>query len=242
MEGKKAFLTQIFNLNIKAPERYVVYLWYCSQEDPLLQITPNQIGTEFEQMGFGKQNISRIKEYLFKDKRTVKGQNNGFIIRPTARDSLEQNYGQFLHTRPVPKYSGVIQPELFKNSRGYIIKVVEQINASYQYNLFDCCAVMCRRLLETLIIECYEKHSRSDEIKDKDNNFFMFSGLLSAVESDKSLSLGRSSMQALRDFKKLGDLSAHNRRFNARRSDIDQVRDSLRITSEELLHIAGQAI
>ena len=70
----------------------------------------------------------------------------------------------------------------------------------------------------------------------------MFSGLLSVVEVDKSLGLGRSSVQALRDFKKLGDLSAHNKCFTARNPDIDQVKDGLRIASEELLHIADKEL
>lgn len=241
MEERKAFLTQIFKLNIKAPERYIAYLWYCSQESSFSGMTPTQIGSQIEQLGFGKQNITRIKDYLSKDKRTVKGQNNNFLIHPTAKDALEQKYGGFLNSRPIPKYSGVIHPELFKNSRGYIIKVVDQVNASYQYDLFDCCAVMCRRLLETLIIECYENQGRSESIQDKDGIFFMFSGLLSMVENDTVLGLSRNSVQALREFKKLGDLSAHNRRFNARKPDIDQVKGGLRIASDELLHIAGQA-
>lgn len=241
MEEKKAFLTQVFKIHIKAPERYVAYLWYCSQENAFNGMTPTQLGSEIEQMGFGKQNITRIKDYLSKDKRTVKGQKNSFLIHPTAKDALEQKYGEFLNSRPIPKFNGVIQPELFANSRGYIIKVIDQINASYQYNLFDCCAIMCRRLLETLIIECYEKQKRPEDIKDKDDNFFMFSGLLSVVENDKVLGLSRNSVQALKDFKRLGDLSAHNRRFNARKPDIDNIKDGLRIISEELLHIGGQS-
>ena len=46
-------------------------------------------------------------------------------------------------------------------------------------------------------------------------------------------------MKGLRDFKNLGDLSAHNRRFNARKEDIDRVRDGLRVIVEELVHLAN---
>jgi hypothetical protein len=42
-------------------------------------------------------------------------------------------------------------------------------------------------------------------------------------------------MKGLRDLKQIGDLSAHNRRFNARQNDIDRVRDGLRVAAEELL-------
>jgi hypothetical protein len=98
---------------------------------------------------------------------------------------------------------------------------------------------MCRRLLETLIIETYESLGRSLEIKGSDGQFMMLNGLITFLEREKSFNLGRSAMKGLKDFKQLGDLSAHNRRFNALRNDIDRVRDGLRIASEELLHLSG---
>ena len=67
----------------------------------------------------------------------------------------------------------------------------------------------------------------------------MFAGLLAKLEKDRTLNIGRSSMQGLRDFKTLGDLSAHNRRFNARMDDINRVRGALRVATEELLNLAG---
>jgi len=66
----------------------------------------------------------------------------------------------------------------------------------------------------------------------------MFAGLLAHLEADVTFNLGRNALRGLKDFKKLGDLSAHNRRFNADRDDIDRVRDDLRVAAEELLHLA----
>jgi len=66
----------------------------------------------------------------------------------------------------------------------------------------------------------------------------MLSGMLAKVESGGAISLSRNGIQGLKDFKRLGDLSAHNRRFNARKDDIDRVRDGLRVASEELLKVA----
>ena len=98
---------------------------------------------------------------------------------------------------------------------------------------------MCRRLLETLIIETYERSGRATDIKGSDDQFMMLNGLITFIEADSSIHLGRNAAKGLKDFKQLGDLSAHNRRFNARRNDIDRVRDGLRVASEELLHLAG---
>jgi hypothetical protein len=97
---------------------------------------------------------------------------------------------------------------------------------------------MCRRLLETLIIEAYEADGRANHLKGNDGYFMMFSSLLTVLEGDAKFHFGRSALQGLKDFKKLGDLSAHNRRFNATRHDLDRIRDGLRVAVEELVHLA----
>jgi hypothetical protein len=118
-------------------------------------------------------------------------------------------------------------------------KVALQLNASYDAQLYDCSAVMCRRILETLLIEVYEHAGRASEIKAPDGNFLMLNGLATYFEKDQKFHPSRNGLQGLRDFKKLGDLSAHNRRFNARKDDIDRIRDGLRVAVEELAHLAG---
>jgi hypothetical protein len=80
--------------------------------------------------------------------------------------------GVELDARPTVKPSDSILPrELFANTRAYIERVVSQINGSYDHGFYDCCAVMCRRLVETLIIEVYESRARARDIKATDDNF-----------------------------------------------------------------------
>jgi integrase len=140
-----------------------------------------------------------------------------------------------------PKNTGSVIPLSLATTRGYLDRVVLQLNASYDAQLYDCCAVMCRRLLETLIIEVYEHCGRAAEVKGADGNFLMLNGLVSFFEKDTTFNVGRSGMKGLRDFKTLGDLSAHSRRFNAQKEDIDRVRDGLRVVVEELIHLAKLA-
>jgi hypothetical protein len=37
--------------------------------------------------------------------------------------------------------------------------------------------------------------------------------------------------------KKIGDLSAHNRRYTAKKQDIEKIKDDIRIVIEELTHL-----
>ena len=189
--------------------------------------------------GYAKQNVTRLHADLSRDGRTTKADGNAFRIRIDARDALDNEFAEFILTKTVIATDSVIPAELFKGTRGYIENVVYQINASFDCSLFDCTAVMCRRLLETLIIEAYEAAGREDALKMNSDNYMMFSGLLKVIENDSALSLSRNGLAGLKAFKKLGDLSAHNRRFTAREDDINRIRDGIRIVSEELLHIAG---
>lgn len=74
--------------------------------------------------------------------------------------------------------------ELLKNTQFYLEKIAFQMCACYEAGLYDASLVMMRKLLETLIIECFERYGNDDEIKDNKGNFLY-----------------------------LSDLSAHNRRF-----------------------------
>ncbi len=133
----------------------------------------------------------------------------------------------------------VLPNSLFRGTRGYIEKVVHQINRSYSSTCFDACAVMIRRLIETLIIEAFEHHGRSNRIQDANGDYFYLERLISVTLSETKWNLGRNTKSALQKLKKIGDLSAHSRRYNAHRQYIDDIIIDLRTASEELLYIAG---
>ena len=128
---------------------------------------------------------------------------------------------------------------LTRNTRGYIEKVANQINGCYEKGWFDGCAVMMRRLLETLIIECFEKHGIADKIKDPKGDFLYLRDLITKTLQETKWSLGRNVKSALPDLKDIGDKSAHGRRYNAHREDIDKLSTEFRDVCQELLSIAG---
>ena len=98
---------------------------------------------------------------------------------------------------------------------------------------------MIRRLVETLIIEAYEHKGIAERIKNSNDEFFPLSDLIDKILSEKMWNLSRNTKSALRDLKRIGDLSAHNRRYTAHRSDIDKVLNDLRVATQELITIAG---
>ena len=140
----------------------------------------------------------------------------------------------------LPSYSQqVISKSLFIGTRGYLEKIANQINGCYEKGWFDGCAVMMRRLVETLIIECFEKHKISNKIKGSSGDFLYLGDLIDKLMSEPTWNLGRNTRQSLPKLKKIGDKSAHSRRFNARRWDVDKVVEDLRVVAEELVYLAG---
>jgi hypothetical protein len=233
------FLAQISDRSMTALDRAVALLWHAALSEPTKGMTAREIASILHTAGYPEQNISRLDAQLKADRRTVRAQPSGWRIAPQARLKLDADLQFAMAPRPLAHRDSVIPRDVVSGTRGYIEKVVEQINKSFDVQLYDCTAVMCRRLLETLIIEVYEAKARAGDIKAADGNYMMLSGLLDRIEKDQSIHISRNGLAGLKAFKTLGDLSAHNRRFNAREPDIARIRDGLRVSVEELVYLAS---
>jgi len=128
---------------------------------------------------------------------------------------------------------------LVRGTRGYLERITHQINGTYSNGWYDSCAVMIRRLIETLIIESFENNNIAQAIKNQSGDFFYLSDLISKTLSEPSWNLSRNARQALPKLKDIGDKSAHSRRFNAVRNDIDKINSEIRVVVQELVYLAG---
>lgn len=138
-----------------------------------------------------------------------------------------------------PPRQPVLPHSLFANTRGYLEKIAFQINACYSETCYDACAVMVRRLVEVLIIEVYESHDRGNAVKGADGEYYYLQELVKRILSQGDWSLGRTTKTSLKRLKTIGDLSAHSRKYNAKRQYIDDEIQGLRATCEDLLYLAG---
>lgn len=128
---------------------------------------------------------------------------------------------------------------LIRGTRGYLERITHQINGTYSNGWYDSCAVMIRRLIETLIIESFENNNIAQVIKSQSGDFFYLSDLISKMLSEPSWNLSRNARKALPKLKDIGDKSAHSRRFNAVRNDIDKINPEIRVVVQELVYLAG---
>lgn len=149
-----------------------------------------------------------------------------------STSQLPPEEGSLANTQLVLPFS------LVRNTRRYIEKIVNQINGAYEHGWYDACAVMIRRLIETLIIEVFEHYNISSKIQNRNGNFLYLNDLVRITISEEEWNLSRNTKNALPRLKGIGDLSAHGRRFIAHRNDIDKVIADLRIVVQELILLA----
>jgi hypothetical protein len=131
----------------------------------------------------------------------------------------------------------ILPHSLIESTRGYIETLGKQINASYNNNIFDGCAVLMRRLLEILLIHSYEECGKLNEISENDG-LRNLSYIINYTTSNKPFRLAKESLETLDDFRQLGNFSAHKIQYNARRKDIENIKLKYRVTIEELLYTA----
>lgn len=133
----------------------------------------------------------------------------------------------------------VIPFSVVRGTRGYLERVANQVNGAYDNGWYDACAVMIRRLLETLIVEAFEHTGIAGQIKTPAGEFLYLKDLIDRSLKEATWNLSRNCKQALPKLKDIGDKSAHSRRYNAHRGDIDPLLVDLRLVVQEFVYLAG---
>ncbi len=133
-----------------------------------------------------------------------------------------------------PEY---LPSEIVGGTRGYVEKVMGQVNRSFQCECFDACGVMIRRLLETLIIEVFEKKGIANQIKGSDNNYLMFTELVNKLISTPETPVSRTTRTELPKIAKVLNNCAHNRFFNISAPRLKGHQTDIEIAVTELISL-----
>jgi len=181
-----------------------------------------------------QQNLTTLKSTIATERARVDANNQVRLLCETEILPNIQNL-----TGPQQPSSEMVLPSaVLAKAPTYLQRSLLQANGCYERRWFDASSVMIRKLIENLIIDVYEKHGKEGEIK-KDSDYFMLSGLITAILHQNYWQLQRETKRELPEIKKLGDRAAHNRRYEATKQDIDQIRSGLRAAVDDLLHLAG---
>lgn len=199
-----------------------------------------QISDWLVSLGYARPNSARLQANLKKSKMFVAAGKDRFRIHPATCEAL---LGEFPNvatkSEEVVALDSVVPESLLQKDRTYIKLLMRQINASYENNIFDGCAVLMRRLVEILLIVAYEHLGEDAAIRDAAGDFVPLNAIMDNAKGNAKLRLSRNSRDSLETFRELGNFSAHKIYYNAKRSSIESNILSFRALVEELLYKGG---
>lgn len=235
----ESFVSRVKDFDNLSPADKIPYLaYYVINEMKKEYFTGTDIVKCFSELQIAP--YSNVSAYLINKSKGVSRfflkEKKGYLLERSLNNTIKENIGDTVATMPTNDLFPLV---LLENTRGYIEICGKQAMQCYDYGFYDASLVLLRKLIETLIIELFEKHKEQDKIKDpKTQNFYFLSDLISCLLAETRLwSISRNAQKALPEIKKYGDLSAHNRRFNARKPDLDKLKSDIRIVIEELVHL-----
>lgn len=189
-------------------------------------------------LGYPISNVSRLKKYLSKSRSFKKVSDGEYLLTPTARERLETDIGkQFDDEDIIETGNELLDEKLFCGKRGFIDRLIQQINHCYEAHCYDACAVCMRRVFEISLILAYENLGIQDEIK-KDGEYVMLERIVANAVNNQKLGISRLKKEydAIRE---IGNYAAHRVLYNTRKKDIDEIKQIYRVCLEELYYKAG---
>lgn len=220
-------------------EKVKIIAFYDSYTKQQADFDLNEVFDLLQSIGHPISNHSRLKGYLAKSKDFKKSNSKEkYMIVPTVRQQLQNEYAKILNNEEeILSSNEVLDSNLFLGKRGFLDRLIKQINNCYSNNCFDACAVLMRRVFEITLILAYENNGVESEIK-INGDYVMLERIVANAVQNTTLHISRSRNEydAIRD---LGNFAAHKIYFNTRKSDIDNIKQTYRVCLEELYYLAG---
>ena len=233
MENLEYFYNRIPKQRELSAGKLIPYFVYFLQEEKD-EVKASDIANCYTALSLKK--YSNISRYLSINST---GKNAMFIKSKCGyklnRHTKEQIASELSDIIEVPISENLIPITIFDNTPYYIVANAKQMCQCYDTGLYDATLVLMRKLLETLIIECFERYGIDSEIKDDNGLFFYLSDLIPKYVLSKRWNTSRNLQTNMDKVKKYGDLSAHNRRFLAKKGDIDKFKEELRQVVQEII-------
>ena len=230
-------LAQILvNESTAKKEIATAFIWYYYATTQT-ELTLSDVNKCFVDCDLPKYNPTYLKNDLRASKNVTKGSKLN-TYKPVSKYSQELSIKfPFVNSQSeeILTDDTILPDILFHSTRGYIESLSKQINATYNHNIFDGCAVLMRRLLEILLIHSYEAAGLISQITDN-GGVRNLSFIINHTCSNKPFALSKDSLDVLDNFRQLGNFSAHRIQYNAKRRDINNIRLQYRMTIEELLY------
>lgn len=239
MNELKVFTRRIENFStLGAGDQIKYFVYFLQTEKSAEFVKPKDVAECFDLLHINQ--YSNISRYL-KDnskKRSKKQQflikDGGYILYSPIREMIDAELGKPVEIRGS---NSLYSLSIFDNTKPYLVAFSKEASSCYDLGFYNSCLLMLRKIMETLIIELYESKNLEAKIKTSGGDYYQLKALISAVTAEPSWKLSKTTRENLPKLKLYADSSAHSRRFNAKKDDVDGLKDNVRIIFEELVHL-----
>lgn len=235
MKELSVFSLKIANINTRpASELIPCFAYYIQEIEGYGTFTSLHIAQCFSELSIKPySNIPSFLSGKTKGKSPMFLKNkDGYMLSKQAREQLVKELSIPVD---IPTSDTLLDLSLVDITPYYIKGTAKQMAQCYECCLYDATLVLMRKLIETLIIECFERFGIDCVIKGDNGDFLYLSELIPKYLASSKWNASRNLDKNIKEVKKYGDLSAHNRRFQAKKSDIDSFKFELRQTIQEIV-------
>jgi hypothetical protein len=236
-----SFAEGIAKLGLTEVGYAIALLWYFDQKEGRSELRPAYLAEMMQDLSLRRRvNVTRLGRQLLANREVMRGKEMGTVrLRVASKPRLSSRYNEIAGTVVTAAADAQIIPEgLFENTRPHLESLVAQINGSYQQGFYDACAVMCRRLLECLLLLAFERAEKGDLIRDGAGEYRAFSDIIGLASSNRHLKLARGAGAVMGKIEYVGGLAAHHPTYTTRQKDIDEQRPGFRRVVSELAQLA----
>ena len=226
----------------KQVDQAVLICYYHFKETGESQFEPKGIQALFSDFGFNAINVTRVKKALLEKHkmRTLKGMQSTLEFVPTILQELESQYASlWIDIESIESSSELIDENKFCGKRGYLDKLIKQINHTYGHNCFDACAILMRRLFEILLVLTYQNTGNEAVISKPDGTHFMLEAIVKDAVQNKALGIPARISKNFDAFREVGNNSAHSITYTAGQKDVTDIQRDYRVMMEDLYNRAG---
>jgi len=231
----REFIKKTTGSNLGRVDQAIALLWFYRYNQTFEERSVSELASDLQDAGVGKPNVTTLKEGLQKSRITVRGRRpNTFQVNVKHLDELNRRYEPLLTNKLVTITESVLSADAIKGTRRYIERLVDQINGCYDYEFYDGCAVLLRRLIESLIIESFIASKDAEHIK-SGGRFMGMEALIERAAGYGNFNLSSGAPKAMKRIKELGDIAAHDRTYVTTKIDIDDLKVAARRLFQELI-------
>jgi hypothetical protein len=236
-----SFAEGIAKLGLTETGLAIALLWYFDQSEGRSELRPAYLAELMHDLSLRRRvNVTRLGRQLLANRDVMRGREMGTVrLRVAGKSRLSSRYNEIAGIAAAPATDAQIIPAgLFENTRPHLESLVTQINGTYQHGFYDSCAVMCRRLLECLVLLAFERAEKGDVIRDAAGEYRAFADIIGLACSNRHIKLTRGAGTVMGKIEYVGGLAIRHPTYITRQKDIDEQRPGFRRVISELADLA----